>query len=555
MKEQQVVLRFGPFTRNRGEGCLETGGERIPITHQSLAVLDALLDTAGELVTKETLIARAWSRPYVTDDALSKRLHELRRALGDDAREPRYIETVPRLGFRFIAPIERISAPASAARLLGREAELAQLVRWRQEVALNRPQMVSISGEPGIGKSRLLETFLASEGGTANVLRGHCSLQSQLQPFMPVLMALAEAVRHDNDLRSNLIAFAPTWAHAIPELAHGPDSMPATSQQRLLLELCTALDQAASVRPQILAIEDIHWADASTLALLDYIGRRRAEAALMVLVTFREQGLAASTQAGRLLANLVGRDSMRTVSLARFCADTVKLWLREEFGTLGDEMAPLMFQHSLGLPLYLNWLIEDCRSRMRESGAIDAVALQRTLPESLGRLFQIQLSSLNAVERRLIEAGAVTGAPFVPADVASMTDLDVHEAEDALHKLLAAGQLVGRSNPLNQRFQIAHELLRQAVYDAIDEARVAALHSQYADVLLQSSKFEQGVLAHHLTLAGRRAEAIEARVAAARAAQATHAALECIDHLEAAIDLLRQDSGFEPAQRPALCPL
>lgn len=542
MTEQREILRFGPFTRDRGEDCLEIRGERVAITRQSLAVLDVLLDTAGELVTKEALIARAWSRPYVTDDALSKRLHELRRALGDHARGPRYIETVPRLGFRFIVPVERVAASASAVSLLGREAELVQLVRWRHDVAQQRPQMVAISGEPGIGKSRLLETFLASEDGSATVLRGHCSVQSQLQPFMPVLTALAEAVRHDDELRSALIAFAPTWARAIPELAHGPDSMPATSQQRLLLELCTALDQAAASRPQILAIEDIHWADASTLALLDYIGRRRAQTAMMVLVTFREQGLAASTEAGALLVNLIGRDSMRTLSLARFREDTVKLWLRQEFGALGDEMAPLMFEHSLGLPLYLNWLIEDCRSRMRDAGAIDEDSLQRRLPESLGRLFQIQLSSLSAVERRLIEAGAVTGAAFVPAGLASMTDLGVSDVETALHKLLAAGQLVCRTDLLNDRVQIAHELLRQAVYDALDETRRAALHSRYADVLLAAANFDQGVLAHHLTLAGRRAEAIEARVAAARAAQATHAALECIDHLEAAIDLLRRES-------------
>ena len=546
MNDRHEVLRFGPFTRDRKEGCLTVGGQRVPLTRQALAVLDVLLDAAGELVLKEALIVEAWSRQYVTDDALSKRLHELRRALGDDARRPRYIETVQRVGFRFVARVEQ--TPADAGQLLGRETELAQLMRWRREVELNQPLMVSISGEPGIGKSRLLETFLASGADSVTILRGHCSAQSQLQPFMPILTALVDGVRHGDDLRAALMAYAPTWARAIPELDHSAESMPAHSQQRLLLELCTALDHAARVRPLLLAIEDIHWADASTLALLDYLGRRRTRSALMVLVTFREQGLAASTEAGHLLANLVGRDSMRALALAPFDGPTVAQWMRQEFGAQGDAMAPLMYQHSLGLPLYLNWLIQDCRSRMSETDTIDTDTLQRTLPVSLGRLIQIQLSSLSASDRQVVEAGAVIGTPFTHIFIAAVTDQSEREAEDTLRKLLATGQLMHRTDLLNQSYQLAHELLRQAVYDAVDETRRAHLHSRYADVLIASSNVDHSILAHHFARAERWVEAIEAHVAAAHAAQGTHAALECIDHLEAAIDLSRRHAVFPPRE-------
>jgi DNA-binding winged helix-turn-helix (wHTH) protein len=544
MSGRHEVLRFGPFIRDRKEGCLTTGGERVPLTRQALAVLDVLLDAAGELVSKETLIAEAWSRQYITDDALSKRLHELRRALGDDARRPRYIETVQRLGFRFVGRVEQTLA--DAGQLLGRATELAQLMRWRREVERNHPLMISISGEPGIGKSRLLETFLASGGDSASLLRGHCGAQSQLQPFMPILTALIDGLRQGDDLRAALMSFAPTWARAIPELDDSADSMPAHSQQRLLLELCTALDHAARVRPLILAIEDIHWADASTLALLDYLARRRIQSALMVLVTFREQGLAASTEAGHLLANLVGRDSMRALVLAPFDGPTVAQWMRQEFGAQGDEMAPLMYQHSLGLPLYLNWLIQDCRSRMSETGAIDTDTLQRTLPVSLGRLFQIQLSSLSGSDRQVVDAGAVIGTPFMPAFIAALTNQSEHEVEDTLRKLLATGQLVHRTDLLNRSYQLAHELLRQAVYDAVDETRRADLHSRYANVLIATSNVDHSVLAHHFTRAKRWTEAIEAHVAAANTAQGSHAALECIDHLEAAIDLSRRYAVFPP---------
>ena len=535
MKGRSNILHFGPFTRDRSSDCLQADGQRIPLTRQALAVLDVLLDSAGELVTKQALIEGAWSRRYVTDDALSKRLQELRRVLGDDARAPRYIETVPRLGFRFIVPVKRLAA--EAGQLLGREAELAQLMRWLREVARHQPLMVSIAGEPGIGKSRLIESFLGAVADSASVLRGHCSAHSRLQPFMPVLTALADGARHDEVLRSALMSYAPSWAGAIPELANDVDALPAPSRQRMLLELCTALDHAASAHPQILVIEDIHWADASTLALLDYLGRRRARAALMVVVSFREQGLALSTEAGRLLVNLVGRDAMRSVSLTPFDRATVGRWVQGEFGVGSEELVELLYQHSHGLPLYLNWLIEECRRHLDDAGDFDVATLQRRLPESLGRLFRIQLASLAAAERQILEAGAVIGAPFSSTVIPRLTDLDSGAIARSLHNLIEAGQLVYRTALLDGSYQIAHELLRQAVYNALDEQRRAQLHARFADVLAVSPGVEHGVLAHHHECARRWAEAIESHTDAAHAARATHAALECIDHLEAAIAL------------------
>ena len=186
------------------------------------------------------------------------------------------------------------------------------------------------------------------------------------------------------------------------------------------------------------------------------------------------------------------------------------------------------------------------RFTMSESGGIDADTLQRTLPVSLGRLFQIQLSSLSPSERQVVEASAIIGTPFLPASIAALTNQSERDAEDTLRKLLAGGQLVHRADLLNRTYQLAHELLRQAVYDAIGESRKTELHSSYADALIASTNVDRSVLAHHFTLAERWAEAIEAHVAAAHTSRDTHAALECIDHLEAAIDLSRRHAVFPP---------
>ena len=111
-------------------------------------MLDVLLDAAGDLVSKDTLIARAWPRQHVTAAAVSKRLHELRRVLAD-AHAPRYLEIVPREGFRFIAPVRPPSMIAT--RLVGRARELAHIRQWQRQTALGTQLTVAVSGEPGVG--------------------------------------------------------------------------------------------------------------------------------------------------------------------------------------------------------------------------------------------------------------------------------------------------------------------------------------------------------------------------------------------------------------------
>jgi len=141
---------FGAFRIERGEQVLWKGHERIAVRPKSLAVLEHLVRNAGRLITKEELLAAAWPEAHVGSAAVKICIAEIRIALGDMAEAPRFIETVPCQGYRFIAAVEAGNLPTPLTSFIGRTRELAEVKRL---LAGNR--LVTLEGPAGIGKTRL----------------------------------------------------------------------------------------------------------------------------------------------------------------------------------------------------------------------------------------------------------------------------------------------------------------------------------------------------------------------------------------------------------------
>src|SRR5579875_1301495 len=169
-----MVYHFPPFHLETESGRLMRGQRNLPLRPKTFAFLTYLLARPNHLITKHQLLAHLWPGLVVGEAALTVCVHELRRALGDDSRKPRFIQTAHGRGYRFIAPVFTHAAqdarPTAAPRpqtalglpLVGRAAELSRLdAFWHQALAGTR-QTVLISGEPGIGKSTLLNAFLRS---------------------------------------------------------------------------------------------------------------------------------------------------------------------------------------------------------------------------------------------------------------------------------------------------------------------------------------------------------------------------------------------------------
>src|SRR5262245_22567184 len=191
-------VRFEPRS---GEVCRD--GRVIKLTPRATAVLCALAESAQQLVTKQELFDRVWGGRAVGDDALTSCIQELRGALDDDARRPRYIETRHRRGYRLMMPAGS-AAPQSAAppapietpaptELVGRAAELDGLARAFDQVRSGRRQLIFVTGEPGIGKSALADAFLERLCGShaARIAHGQCLDHHGVgEPYLPLIEAL-----------------------------------------------------------------------------------------------------------------------------------------------------------------------------------------------------------------------------------------------------------------------------------------------------------------------------------------------------------------------------
>jgi DNA-binding winged helix-turn-helix (wHTH) protein len=185
-------LYFLPFRLELGNDQLWKEDKTVPLRRKTSAVLRYLVDHPGQLVTKEQVLAAVWTGTYVEEGALTICIAELRKALGDDAKTPRFIETVHGRGYRFIGQVvssqhsvvRRKNAEArsqeSEARspsflsqyslVVGRETDLAQLHNWLEKALNGERQIVFVTGEAGIGKTTVVEAFLSGikEQGSGN---------------------------------------------------------------------------------------------------------------------------------------------------------------------------------------------------------------------------------------------------------------------------------------------------------------------------------------------------------------------------------------------------
>ena len=310
-----LPLHFGPYRLEGPQGPLWHQAELVALPPKALAVLWLLARQAGQVVSKATLLDTVWAETVVSEGTLTTCLSLLRHALGEDAQQPRYIATVHRVGYRFVAPVTQAAPPTSLApppaprvrvappaapppRLVGRAAELAQLHACFAQARQGARQTVFVTGEAGMGKTTLVEAFLAEVAAaqTAWIGRGQCIDHSGAgEAYLPLLDALGRLGRGPAGAR--LVAcvrqYAPTWLGQLAAVvgeearaAGGPPG-PGVTPPQMLRELAAALEACTAAHPLIMVLEDLHWSDASTVEALTLLARRREAAQLLVVGTYR----------------------------------------------------------------------------------------------------------------------------------------------------------------------------------------------------------------------------------------------------------------------------
>ncbi|HEY8521821.1 MAG TPA: AAA family ATPase [Gammaproteobacteria bacterium] len=505
-------IRFGRYRLDPVQG-LTCGGREVRITPKSLALLRLLADKAGRVVTKEEAFRAVWPNAVVSDAVLATCIRELRQALKDDARRPRYIETLHRRGYRFlpaVAPTARDRSPAHAAAstsLVGREHALQTLRAALRDAERGERSVVLVTGEPGIGKTALVQAFareLAAHGirlGSAECVERHGTGEAY-QPLLEALTRLAQGSA-SGEVAAALRRYAPTWLAHLPALQTRAEQRTLDRQiagatpPRMLRELNDCLDALAAAGPLALCIEDLHWSDLATLDWLAAFARRSQRARVLLLVTYRTQDPVATLSRLQAVAcDLRMKGMCREIALDRLDAVAVRDYVLQRFAPVAgarddlERLAALVHRHTEGNPLFVVNVLGELVSRgvlhEGEGGWEVRQDLGEALPvpEDVRRMIELRVEALGERERTLLEvASLVTGVCSAAAVAAGVGSDDVAAVEQPLRDLARRHWFIRETTPIEWPdgttalgFEFLHALYRETLRERLSTARRAELH-------------------------------------------------------------------------------
>jgi DNA-binding winged helix-turn-helix (wHTH) protein/predicted ATPase len=500
---QQVF--FPPFTLDISDQLLQHGSEKVFLRPKSLAVLAYLAEHPHRLVSKEELMSAAWLKAKVVDAALRVSIQEIRKALGDESTEPKFIETVGKKGYRFIAPVSlRLPETGGESFLpfVGRDAELNRLQHHLELADSGKRQLVFLTGEPGIGKTTLIEAFLKTLLVGIGMVRavGLCIEQFGTgEAYLPVLDLLERMCKSasSDTLLESLRQCAPSWLASLPLLVTSAERTElarqslGTTPERRMRELAIFLEAVSKEQTVVLVLEDLHWVDLSTLALISFLAQRRETARLMLIGTYREDEverfnhplknvkaeLQAHNRCSQLPLKLLAQSAVGEYLTARFETDAVP-----------KPLLSTVYGRSEGNPLFMVNMTDYLISReaiAKENGSIKFLPTtgQDPVPETLRGLIERQIAALPRQDQELLEVAAVAGTIFSVAVMARLLnrtretmEAEYRELSERTHYLQYAGLRIrpkGRGSP---RYSFVHALYQKVIYDRIDEARRRRLH-------------------------------------------------------------------------------
>ena len=417
-----------------------------------------------------------------------------------------------------------------------------------------------IAGEPGIGKTTLIDRFVSGLGKIA-CARGHCVQHyGSGEPYHPVLEALAELCRSDAAVPPLLRAVAPTWLLQLPWLSTAEQreallrELVGVNLERMLREMGEFLDRYSEGRPLLLVTEDLHWGDRATMQLIDYLARRRSPGSLMWLSSFRVAEVIASDHPLNALRHELRLHGLcEEIVLDSFSEAEVAAYVAERSAAMAkdESFVRALHERTEGVPLFVASVTSDVAPRFTQGGVATAALLASSrVPESLFAIIDHYLAKLDNERRLLLSAAAVCGLDFRIDTLARVLERDSLWVADACEQLLreqlwlVAARASDRGSSPEKPYTFRHALFRQVLYDRLAPSARAELHRKVGNALEQDRAMKVTVAAAELAMHFDRGRA--PLVALRYYAEAAEAALlhvspsECMSLTERALSLLDQ---------------
>ena len=397
---------------------------------------------------------------------------------------------------------------------VGRERERAQLEAGLESVAAGRGLLMCVSGEPGMGKTTLVEDFLVDlvgQGTPPVVARGRCSERlAGAEAYLPFLEALDGLLKTGDIGRTAQMmkVVAPTWYIQLAPLSVDDtadtrlmDDMRNASQERMKRELTAFLEEMSRRQPLLLFFDDLHWADVSTIDLLAYLATKFDSMRLLILATYRPSDLLlAEHPFMQVKLALQGRGACRDIALEFLSRQDIERYLDLDFPEhrFPVELAALIHTRTEGNPLF----IVDMVRYMRDLQVIawdqgrwtlmqSVTEIERDLPESIRSMIQRKIGQLGKDDLRLLLGASVQGYEFDSAVISNALSIDPAEVEerlDVLERVFAFVRLSGEAElpggTPTLRYRFVHALYQNGLYASLGPTRRASLSKAVAEALL-----------------------------------------------------------------------
>ena len=521
VNDKRIV--FDRFSLDLINECLWRGSEEIKIRPKAFALLNYLLNRSGQLVTKEELLNAVWPETFVGDAVLKVTVRQLREALEDDPKSPRFIETSHRRGYRFIGEIagaKQEPEPDQSYQdnnfsgaffvytgVVGRDHAMARMHRWLRRMLRGERQIGFISGEAGIGKTALVDAFARTipADGSIRVGRGQCLEQYGTgEAYLPVLEAIGRLCREQKQVEDVVRTHAPMWLLQMPSLLSASEreqlsrGVSGATRERMLREMGEALDVLTAQAPLVLILEDLHWSDYSTLDLISYLATRRQRAHLMLIGTFRNVELVVSGHPLKAVKQeLLAKQLCKELPLEYLTEAAVSDYLAVTFpgNRFPTGLARLIHQRTDGNPLFMvnaaNYLLESGLIVLRDNTwelSVDINNVELGVPDNIKQMIERHVDHLDAETQRTLEAASVAGLEFSTPALAAGLEEDPLVVEARCNQLARERKYIQEcgvhdlpNGEVVTRFGWVHALYQNVLYDRLPAARRVKLHRLIAE--------------------------------------------------------------------------
>ena len=436
-----------------------------------------------------------------------------------------------------------------AASIVGRDGELGVLRGALRDAAAGRGRLALIAGEPGIGKTRIA-TELAATAATQGfvALWARCPDAAGAPAFWPFRQIAREHRRHTRrggDLAKLERHLAATAAH--------DDGAPEQARFALFERVASALRAAAEDAPLLLVIDDLHWADRSSVKLLCFVAREIATARIAIVGTLREVEPTTPAEVEALLGDLATLGI--TVPVRGLDRDDVARLIAAESGTTPDpRVVARIHDATQGNPLFVGEVVRLLAAEHRLAAA-DATSAALPIPLGVRAAITRRSEALDADARTVLAAAAVCGREFALGVLERAVDLPPALVRTSVERAERLG-LLARSGSRHSRLSFGHALMREALYEELPVARRAELHRRIAATLeeVHANDLEPHLaeLADHFRTAGDAASLERAVAYAQRAGESAQRMLayeEAERQLGSALETLEQCAGAAAARR------